>query len=165
MGVMYVAGATSGRYVGQTWPDLAKLVLRYRRKHTFRSAPFRTVDSPSKSVRNCQNPSESMLELTENAHVCMQEHHRRYVWASGRMYAAGATSGRYVGWARPITSLCVVFAAPAKRTCQTGRMLEWGGKHAIPRDENFLREGGGRPGILSSGSDVGRLPACVNSGP
>ena len=29
-------------------------------------------------------------------------------------------------------------------------MLEWGGRHASPRDENFLREGGGRLRFLSS---------------
>ena len=28
--------------------------------------------------------------------------------------------------------------------------MEWGGRHAIPRDENFLREGGGGLRLLSS---------------
>ena len=32
----------------------------------------------------------------------------------------------------------------------TGHILEWGGRHASPRDENFLREGGGRLRFLSS---------------
>ncbi len=39
------------------------------------------------------------------------------------------------------------------------RMLEWGGWQASPRDENFLREGGGRLSPLSSVRVFGRAEA------
>ena len=45
--------------------------------------------------------------------------------------------------------------------CDLREILEWGGRHASPRDEDFLREGGGRLRFLSSVC----LSVCVCSGP
>ena len=48
-------------------------------------------------------------------------------------------------WTAILGIFCTVEIPNAKRAV----LLEWGGKFASPRDENSLREGGGRLRILS----------------